>query len=70
MQSDQQKAAMELSRRVMVCYLERQAAIWASQGDTVRCDVCVGLAYRLRCGSDRELRHLRMAVLQASKNPE
>lgn len=70
MQSDQEKAAIELTRRVMVCYLERQAKIWLSQGDTVRCDVCVGLAYRLRCSSDRELRHLRMAVLEASRNPE
>ena len=35
MQSDQEKAAIELTRRVMVCYLERQEKIWRSQGDTV-----------------------------------
>ncbi len=66
---EREDAAMELCRRVLVCFLERHGRIWLGAGDVVRHDVCVGLAYRLRSGSELELHHLRHALAEVSRDP-
>jgi hypothetical protein len=66
--ADQEAAALELCRRVLVTFLERHGQVWMGAGDVVRSDVCIGLAYRLKSGSELELHHLRMALVEARRD--
>jgi hypothetical protein len=64
---DQKKAAIELSRRVIVCFLERHGQVWFSAGDLHMGDLCLSLAYRVRSGSDLEMHHVQHAVEAAAR---
>jgi hypothetical protein len=64
---DHEAAAVELCRRVLVCYLERQAKIYASVGQLAERDVCLLMAHQIRTSQSDLMHHLRQAVAAARR---
>jgi len=67
---DRHDAAVELCRRVLAGYFDRQAKLYQSRGQVAQRDVCLLMGAQIRSGSPEHLHHLAQAVRAAQRGDD
>jgi hypothetical protein len=67
---DRDEVVVELCRRVLAGYYDRQAKVYQSRGQLTERDVCLLMGAQIRSGSPEHLHHLAQAVRAAQRGDD